>query len=444
MSHGAFAIAQDENGKKLFIENACPGDELEYSIYDERKNFNYAQIENLITPSSIRAKNPKCKIHKICGSCQWQHIDYQEQLKIKKQNLIDLLTQAHVDTKHIEIPDLIPMDSPWNFRNKVIYPVDTVPSTGRLLAGYFKRNSNELINIKHCPIQYSIFDEIIERLKEICTENSIHKKFLRHFLLRSNSNQKQILVCLIVREKELEQEQYFKVKKTLKQISEEYKIVKTTSINYNDNSTNVIMGPKTEIVTGPGHIMENFHGLNFKISTESFFQVNSVQFSKIIDLILNHVEDKEKILDAYCGIGTISLCLAKSKPELDITGIEIVEAATDNAKLNAQDNDIKAKYLCGKLEDKIEEFNQENFDTVIVNPPRKGCTNKVLDNLGEIKSKKIIYVSCNPSTLSRDIKYLEDFGYKLSYLQPIDMFPHSFHFETLAVLSHDDTNEQKQ
>lgn len=434
MSHGAFAITEQEDGKKLFIENACPGDEVEYEIYNEHKSFSYANITELITESPLRAKNPRCKVHKICGSCQWQHIDYQEQLKFKKQNLLGFIEHSKIDISGIEIPDLIGMEEPWNYRNKVIYPVDTVPSTGRLLAGYFKRNTNELINIKHCPIQYSIFDEIIEKIKELCTENGISKKFLRHILIRSNSNKKQILVCLIVREKELEQDKYFKLKKTLKEIAEAYPVIKSTSINYNDNSTNVILGNKTETVTGPGYIIDNFSGLNLKIAAESFFQVNTNQFSKIIDLIEPHLKDGDKILDAYCGIGTISLSLAKKKKDLNITGIEIIKTAVENAKLNALENDIEAVYIHSKIEDNIEGFREEDFDAVIINPPRKGCTTKVLHNLGEIKSKKIIYVSCNPATLTRDIEYLQDFGYKASYIQPVDMFPHSFHFETLAIL----------
>jgi 23S rRNA (uracil1939-C5)-methyltransferase len=434
MSHGAFAITEQEDGKKLFVDNACPGDEIEYEVYNEHKSFSYANITELITESPLRAKDPKCKIHKVCGSCQWQHIDYQEQLKFKKQNLLDFIQHSKIDISNIEIADVIPMEDPWNYRNKVIYPVDTVPSTGRLMAGYFKRNSNELINVKHCPIQYSIFDEIIERVKDLCTENGIIKKFLRHILVRSNSNKKQILVCLIVRNKELEKENYLKLRKTLKQISEEFSIIKSTSINYNDQSTNVILGSKSEVVTGKGYIIDNFGDLNLKISAESFYQVNTSQFSKIIDLIEPHIKDGDKILDAYCGIGTISLSLAKRKANLSITGIEIIKTAVENAQLNALDNAIEAVYIHSKIEDNIEDFRNEDFDALIINPPRKGCTTKVLHNLGEIKSKKIIYVSCNPATLTRDIEYLQDFGYKTTYIQAIDMFPHSFHFETLAIL----------
>jgi 23S rRNA (uracil1939-C5)-methyltransferase len=433
MSHGAFAIAQSDEGKTIFIENACPGDVLEYEIYDDRKNFSYASVKNLIEESSSRAKDPKCKVHKICGSCQWQHIDYQKQLDYKKQNLIDLIKETKIETK-LDIPDLIGMNDPWNYRNKIIYPVDTVPSTGRLLAGYFKRNSNELINIKYCPIQYSIFDEIIEKLKELASENSISKSFLRHILVRSNVNHSQLLVSLIVRKKELEDKKYHKLKKTLKGISEAFPQVVTTTINYNDNSTNVIMGSETELVTGQGYIEEEFSGIKLKLSTESFFQVNTEQFSKIIDFITKEVKTGEKLLDAYCGIGTISLSLAKRISDLSITGVEIVEAAIANARENALENDIEADFHCGRMEDKIEDFKDQDFDTLIINPPRKGCTNKVLDALGKIKAKKIIYVSCNPSTITRDIKYLEAFNFKLEKIQAFDMFPHSFHFETVAIL----------
>ena len=433
MSHGAFAVAKDESGKTIFIENACPDDELEYEIYDDRKTFAYASIVNLIQASSQRAKEPKCKIHKICGSCQWQHIDYQEQLKFKKQNLIDLMREAQLEFD-FEIPDLIGMDDAWNFRNKVVYPVDTVEKSGRLLAGYFKRNSNELINIKYCPIQYSIFDEIFEKLKEICSQEGVTKEFLRHILLRSNHNKKQILVSLIVRKKNLPEKKYHKLKKVLKEISEKYKVIKTTTINYNDNSTNVILGNETEIVTGKGFILENFAGVDLEISTESFFQVNTEQFAKIIDTLDGKIKEGSKILDAYCGIGTISLSLAKRK-QLQIKGIEIVEAAVENAQRNAERNGLEAQYICSKMEDKVEELAQEDFDLIITNPPRKGCTNKVLENLAKIQAKEILYVSCNPSTLARDLKYMEKYGYKTSYLQSFDMFPHSFHFETVAVLT---------
>lgn len=448
MSYGPFAVSRNQNGQVVFIENACPDDELEAEFYDQRKDFSYAEITDLIKESSYRNKNPKCKLHKICGSCQWQHIDYQAQLEFKRKNLEDLLIKAGIDcsllpvTYHLspvtEKESLIPfplgMEDPWNYRNKVCYPVKTVPSTGRLQAGYFKRNSNELINIKYCPIQYDIFDQIIERVKDLCSENSITDTILRHILLRSNFDKSQILLCLIVGKKELFPETHEAIKEIFKLLSQEFAQLKTCTINYNTFSTNVILGDKTEIVIGSGYIYENIDDLKLRLSTTSFFQVNTKQFSKIIDLIKKEVSNETKVLDAYCGAGTIGLSLAKAFQGLDLTGIEVVSSAIKDAKKNAEINNIEANFIDGKVEDHIDEL--KGFDVVIINPPRKGCTNKVLDALGKIAAKKIIYVSCNPTTLVRDIKRLENFGYKLKTFQGVDMFPHSFHVETIAVMHH--------
>lgn len=428
MSNGAFAIAKDEEAV-VFIENACPGDSLEAEVYDKRKDFSYASMTNLIEASELRMENPPCKIHKICGSCQWQHIDYQAQLEFKKQNLVDQFCINHVDYDK-EIPDLIGMQEPWNYRNKIIYPVKTVPSTGRLQAGYFKRNTNELINIKYCPIQYSIFDEILEAVKEYATKHEITSQCLRHILLRSNHDNSELLLCLIVRKKELSDKK--ELKKVLKRTQKKFPAIKTTSINYNDGSTNVIMGKETEIVTGDGFITESFCDIKLQLSTESFFQVNTEIFSKIIDQTKKFVEAGSKILDLYCGIGTISLSLAKAISNLDIHGIEIIEAAVENAKANAKLNGIEANYLCQNV-DTSEEL--DGYDLIIVNPPRKGCNNQILESIANSDCKKLVYVSCNPATLTRDIRKLEKQGFKLEYIQSFDMFPHSFHFESLAVIT---------
>jgi len=466
MSYGPFAISHSAEGEVVFIENACPEDEVEAEVYDKRKGFSYASITELVKESSLRNPDPNCKLHKICGSCQWQHIDYNEQLKFKKKNLEDLVRESKIDFNE-ELPDVLGMEEPWNYRNKVCYPVKTVKSTGRLQAGYFKRNSNELINIKFCPIQYSIFDEIIDKVKDLCSDKLITDEVLRHILLRSNNDKSQVLLCLIVRKKELFPETHASIKEIFKTLTAEFPQLKTCTINYNTLSTNVILGEKTETVIGSGYIFETVNDLTLRISTTSFFQVNTKQFSKIIDLIVPELKADSKILDAYCGAGIISLALAKKLSGLDITGIEVVASAIKDANKNAEINDVKAHFIEGKVEDQILHLFQKapdarlasseqaeltdvsmmtaknkrnvadgllGVDVVIVNPPRKGCTNKVLDALGEMAVKKIIYVSCNPSTLTRDIKRLEGFGYKLKSFQGVDMFPHTYHVETLAIL----------
>ncbi len=434
MSNGPFAITK-EGQKIVFIENACPGDLLEAEIYDTRKDFSYASVTKLLEESTERMSKPPCKIHKICGSCQWQHIDYQAQLKFKKQNLIDLLKSNHINYQD-NVPDLIAMDNPWNYRNKIIYPVKTVPSTGRLQAGYFKRNSNELINVKYCPIQYSIFDEIVEFAKESCSQNSINDSFLRHIMLRANEDFSEILLCLISREKTLPSKEG--LIKVLQECQKKFPAIKSTTINYNDDSTNVIMGKKTEVISGTGFITETFCDVKLQLSTQSFFQVNTKIFSQIIEKIIDFIEPNSHVIDLYCGIGTISLSLAKAVSNLDITGVEMIETAIENAEANAKLNHIDAKFHCSSIEDWLyssqPEAEEQQEQVIILNPPRKGCSNQVLEATANLKAQRIIYVSCNPATLSRDLSKLENQNYKLEYIQSFDMFPHSFHFETLAVL----------
>lgn len=476
LAYGPFAVAHDLNGQVIFVENLCPGDIADLEIYDQRKNFAFAHAVSLKEASKLRDLEPRCKLHKICGSCQWQHISYENQLEYKRKNLIDIVSKSKIDFDASTIPNIIPMEDPWNYRNKVIYPVSTVPSTGRLQAGYFKRNSRELINIKFCPIQYSVFDQIMEAIKDLCSKNQITSKVLRHILLRSNYDHSEVLVSFIMRQQGFSDEMKKAIGTISRRIAKDFPQVKTCTINYNDKSTNVILGERTEVILGEGFINEIFEGLKLKISTTSFFQVNSSQFAKIIGLISRHCEERSdvaisnvepeittsstfatlrqtsrddgeiRILDAYCGIGTISLALAKKFPNLEIIGVEEVPSAIDDAKQNALENNIKAEFFCSTLEDWIAtssvstSFRQTPrndvivFDYTIINPPRKGCTNKVLDVLAKIQSKKIFYVSCNPTTLVRDIKYLEQYGFKTQSLTGIDMFPHTYHVESLAVL----------
>jgi 23S rRNA (uracil1939-C5)-methyltransferase len=465
MSNGPFAIAFDSNEKVVFIENACPGDEVMAEVYDERKDFSYANLAEIVSPSELRDSDPPCKIHKICGSCQWQHISYSEQLKFKKQNLEEMIIHSKLDTSMMTqgIEDFIGMDEPWHFRNKITYPVKTVKSTGRLQAGYFKRNSNELINVKFCPIQYDVFDEIMERAKDLCSEQAVTDQALRHILIRSNVDKTELLLCFIVRKELFIRAQKHAITRVLEQLASEFKQIKTVTINFNDGSTNVILGDETHIIKGSGMILESFGDLKLKISTTSFFQVNTSQFLKIIDLIKDHVSRSElpkRVLDLYCGIGTISLSLAKSIPGLKIIGVEEVSSAIENARLNAKINSIEhAEFVCITAEEFFAQagFGRTNFahaensgqvnpaqtkmltdldlDCVIVNPPRKGCTNSVLEAIATSSVRELIYVSCNPTTLIRDIKFLEKHGYALRSIKGIDMFPHSYHFETLAIIA---------
>ncbi len=457
MAHGAHAVSHLDDGLVVFVENACPGDVVEASIYDHRRSFAYAKIDKLVKTSELRMPEPPCKLHKICGGCQWQHINYEEQLDFKRQNLIDFLRKAEIRSQlpfHMLVAPVLGMEQPWRYRNKITYPVDSVESTQRLLAGYYERNSHKLVNIKYCPVQYEIFDALMEDIKELCSQKSIGKPLLRHINLRANETQTEVLLTLIIREQLFRRDEG--LQKTFEEIFEtlmfKYPQLKGCCLNFNDASTNVIMGERTIIIRGEGLIEDRLGDLAFKISPNSFFQINNPQFGKIIDLVKAQIQsliDTEQlssssaeILDAYSGIGTLALSIAASYPLMNICGIEVIEAAIKNAIANAQLNKLQnLEFKVGTVEEHIQEFvaraefSSKPLDLILLNPPRKGATNKVLDALGQISSPHIIYVSCNPASLARDIKYLERYGYETVSVQPVDMFPHTYHIESVVMLA---------
>ncbi|MFZ4085284.1 MAG: class I SAM-dependent RNA methyltransferase [Vampirovibrionia bacterium] len=532
MSFGLHAIATDpDSGIKVFIENACPGDELKAEIYDVQKDMAFANITEIISASPLREEDPRCKLHKICGSCQWQHIKYEEQLNFKRINLVDAFTlnkvklasddyeeenydddyekestenEARKQHQSISVKGLT---NPWHFRNKVIYPVETVKSTGRLLAGYYKTKSNDLINIKHCPIQYSIFEELMEGIKELCSGEGIGTPLLRHVLLRSSYDENEVLVSFILRKKLFKARDRHAIKRIFDVILREFPEVKAATINYNDDSTNVILGEETELIAGDrDYIVDKLKDIEVKISTSSFFQINNEQFCNILESIKSFIEQSRsehqgnaeigvspqgrvakrtssrlrrtndrsvlqvhedheddenaeigvslhaqqdlkesdtqgavsrlKILDAYSGIGSISLSLAKAFPQHSFKSFELNNAAVINAKDNIELNNLNnLEVELASAEEYFKEEQNLDFDIIILNPPRKGCSNKILENISKSNAKWIIYLSCNPSTLARDIKFLEGANFKLEEIKAFDMFPHTFHLETLALLT---------
>ena len=482
MSFGLHAIATDpDSGIKVFIENACPGDELKAEIYDVQKDMAFAHIAEISSASPLREEDPRCKLHKICGSCQWQHIKYEEQLNFKRINLLDAFKLNKVKLprendenakdealKQHQGISVKGLNNPWHFRNKVIYPVETVKSTGRLLAGYYKTKSNDLINIKHCPIQYSIFEELMESIKELCSGEGVGTPLLRHILLRSSYDENEVLVSFILRKKLFKARDRHAIKRIFDVILREFPELKAATINYNDDSTNVILGEETELIAGDrDYIVDKLKDIEVKISTSSFFQINNEQFCNILESIKSFIEQstgenhenaengvslhaqqdlKEtdtqgavsrlKILDAYSGIGSISLSLAKAFPQHSFKSFELNNAAVINAKDNIELNNLNnLEVELASAEEYFKEEQNLDFDIIILNPPRKGCSNKILENISKSNAKAIIYLSCNPSTLARDIKFLEGANFKLEEIKAFDMFPHTFHLETLVLLT---------
>lgn len=460
LSHGPQAVVHHEDFGAIFVTDTCPGDVIDLEVYDKRKGFAFAKPLMINQESAARNQDPKCKLHKVCGGCQWQHIDYAQQLQHKRLNIIDLMKKSGIkkladrqlsELNHIDliedlenIPEVLGMEDPWHFRNKIIYPVDTVNSTGRVVAGYYEYGSHNLVNIKYCPIQYSVFDNIMERVKSLCADHGVRKPLLRHVMMRANHDQSEVIVMFVIRKKELRHSSNLALGTIAAQLQSEFDEVKVIALNYNDMSTNTIYGKKTDLLFAKndyddGSITETLDDTQFKVSATSFFQVNNKQFSKILSTLKDFIQDSlapgAHLLDAYCGTGSISISLAKALPEMQITGIDIVEESIKNAQVNAELNGLEnCTWIADAIEKRLEEIQDLKPEMVILNPPRKGCNKKVIETIASLELEKIAYVSCNPATLFRDVAIFEEYGYKLSKYQAVDLFPHSFHVESVALL----------
>lgn len=296
----------------------------------------------------------------------------------------------------------------------------------------------------------------MEGIKELCSGEGIGTPLLRHVLLRSSYDENEVLVSLILRKKLFKARDRHAIKRIFDVILREFPEVKAATINYNDDSTNVILGEETELIAGDrDYIVDKLKDIEVKISTSSFFQINNEQFCNILESIKSFIEqatkdklkdDEEtntqgavsrlKILDAYSGIGSISLSLAKAFPQHSFKSFELNNAAVINAKDNIELNNLNnLEVELASAEEYFKEEQNLDFDIIILNPPRKGCSNKILENISKSNAKAIIYLSCNPSTLARDIKFIEGAGFKLEEIKAFDMFPHTFHLETLVLLT---------
>ena len=425
----------------VFVDRGAPGDYVKADITTIRPNYARAKILEMHEFDPQYRIEPPCKIYKVCGGCQWQHLPYEKQLE-QKDFLMKQFT-AKLDLKEDVLKNIIGAESnEWHYRNKVQYPVRTVESTGRLKAGYFEWHSNDLINIKYCPIQYSQFDEIVETVRELAPKYKIiaydgKKKtgWLRHICLRLGVNTGEVLLTLVAINENLSKSQDF-----ANEIMKKHPEIVGVCININTGTTNVIYGPKTKVLKGKGCINEEINDLKFKISATSFFQVNTPQATKLINVINDftcrdappgHLYDC--ILDAYCGVGFLALSLAKQAKK--VIGIEEIKQAIDDARVSANFNNIdNITFINGKVENKIiDVLEKEHIDVVILDPPRAGCNKKILESILKVQPQKIIYVSCNPTTLVRDLEILKQ-SFNIKLIQPIDMFPHTYHVECVVLL----------
>lgn len=425
------------DGYTLFVKNTLPGEEVKVLVVKANKNYGYGKALEIIKPSPSRVE-PPCPAAPRCGGCTLQHMDYKAQL-LQKQNKVKQNIMRIGGFDNIDVEPTIGMDNPWNYRNKAQYPVSS--DNKGINIGFYSLGSHKTINIDNCLIGSKKDPEIISLVRKFIEENKIPvyneetgKGLIRHIVIRTGYYTDEIMVCLVVNSNN------FKYKNKLIETLKPIESIKSIVINYNTARTNVILGQKCETIYGNDYITDKIGDLKFKISPLSFFQVNPQQTYKLYSKALEFADLKgdETVIDAYCGIGTISLFLAQSAKE--VYGIEIVPQAIENAIENAKLNNIEnAEFYTGKSEDIVPElYNTKGIhpNVMVVDPPRKGCDESLLNLMLDMKPEKIVYVSCDSATLARDLKILCSTGeYTIQKVQPVDMFPHSYHVETVCLLS---------
>ena len=445
------------DGYTLFIKDAVIGDVVEAKVMKAKKNYGYARLMKVITPSEYRVE-PKCAFARRCGGCQIQEMSYDRQLVFKDQKIrgnlerIGGFTKDQIDTV---MQPVVGMEHPFGYRNKAQFPFGT-DKEGNPITGFYAGRTHDIIANTDCALGVEQNKEILEIILQYMRENKIKsydektgKGLIRHALIRYGFKTKEIMVCLVVNGK--------KLPKAERLIEKLIQIEGMTSITISPNTRrdNVIMGDSYEILWGQGYITDYIGNVKYQISPLSFYQVNPVQTEKLYGLALEYADLKgdETVWDLYCGIGTISLFLAQKAKQ--VYGVEIVPQAIDDAKENAKINAIdNAEFFVGKAEEVLPEYYAEyerehngetaHADVIVVDPPRKGCDETLLETIVKMQPEKVVYVSCDSATLARDLKYLCANGYEIKMCRGVDQFPQSVHVETVVLLSQqkpDDTIE---
>lgn len=439
LSNLGFGIAKVD-GYVIFVEGACPGDTVKIRLGKKNKSYANAKVLEIVKPSSHRVE-PFCPMQKVCGACQLQFINYDYQLKLKKEIVED--TMKSIFGGEVEVRDVIPSPKNREYRHKIQYPVGETRDSKRIIAGYYKTGSHELVNIKYCPIQPEYCDKIIEFIRVGAQECGIsgynekkHAGDLRHVVIRTSNYSKKSLVILVVNSTRA----FDKLKKFAHKIYSELDNISGVGVNFNSKKTNVIMGENTEMLEGEGFIEEKLCDKVFKVGAQTFFQVNPESANNIFSYVKEYIRSNFEaplVLDAYAGITTFGICLSDITKK--VVSVEEVKASVDLASKVIKENGIKNVELhnmdAGKFFEKELNTKSRKFDVTVLDPPRKGCTQESLDYALKLTKGKIIYVSCNPATLARDLKYLVEKGCKVEFIQPFDMFPHTYHVEDVAVIS---------
>lgn len=491
MNHDGEGVGR-ANGYTLFVQGALPGETVRVRVMKTKKQYGYAKLLEIVKASPDRVSAP-CPIYDQCGGCQIQHMSYAGQLAWKRQLVVDnlqrigklnvmvedadaqgdkenlnRLAEENVDqaaepaiseeqgngsnrirlrlegvmneeaaAQGIRVLPTMGMDEPWRYRNKAQVPIGV--AEGGLVGGFYAKGSHRIIDMETCLIQHEHNDEVVAKVKEIGSHLGISayneetgRGLLRHVVVKKAFRTGEMMLVLVTNGRDIPHKDEW-----IGSIREAIPHVASICQNVNKKQTNVIFGDETRVLWGRDVIYDYIGDVQFAISPRSFYQVNPVQTEVLYGKTVEYagLSGKETVIDAYCGIGTISLFLAQHADQ--VYGVEIVPEAIEDARSNAMLNEMKnVKFEVGASEDVIPRWKEQGIeaDVIVVDPPRKGCDPRLLDTILEMKPERVVYVSCNPSTLARDLRVLEDGGYRTVEVTPVDMFPHTVHVECVILM----------
>ena len=427
------------DGFTFFVKDAIVGDVIEAKIMKLKKNYGYARLMKVLTPSKDRVE-PKCPVARQCGGCQIQEMRYEAQLAFK-QKMVQNNLERIGGLSDFEMYPVIGMETPYAYRNKAQFPVGE-DKDGNIVIGFYAGRTHHIVEQTDCCIGAPENGEVLRKVKAYMQKNQIrpyneehHSGIVRHILIRTGYHTKEIMVCLIVNAAKAS---CLKNAEQLTESLREMDGMTSVMVNFNTEKTNVILGKKSEVLWGQPYIEDFIGDVKYQISPQSFFQVNPMQTEKLYAKALEYagLTGKEKVIDAYCGTGTIGLIAASQAKE--VIGVELNRDAVKDAIINAKRNNIQNEQFynadAGKFMVELAEQN-EKVDVVFMDPPRSGSDGAFLSSVVKLAPKKVVYVSCNPETLARDLKYLTRHGYQAVECQPCDMFPFTKHVEAICLLS---------
>ena len=433
-------VSHLEDGRVVFVRGAVTGDKIQAKIIKVNTNFAVARLEQVIEPSIHRDKEVFCNASESCGGCVYRHITYEHEKEIKKSYVKHAFIKAGLP--EVVINDVHSTNETCGYRNKAQYPF-AMTKQG-IVAGFYATKTHNVVPAFNCALQPKIFGEILRFVCNFANEKNLTvydeescKGLLRHLYLRYGKNTGEIMVCIVINGDKMPCEREF-----TERICDEFSCVKSVQINVNKKNTNVVLGSEYRTLAGERYIEDVLCGVRFRITPESFFQVNhdgaEILYGLAKEKAILGFNEKISLVDMYCGTGTIGLSMADAVSEL--VGVEIVEGAVECAKVNAKLNGFEnAKFYAGDAKDieslfaSVEAQHGELCpDVVILDPPRKGCTPEVIEFLAKRDIKRIVYVSCDADTLARDCKMFSDLGYTIGAVEPVDMFPRTGHIENVV------------